>query len=91
MLVAGGLLAAAVLGSASAQEAPLIGAPVKDAAGRPVGVIEKVVYVDGRARQVQIRQGPALRTLPVDGLSLQGGAYVTVLSKAEFEALPVSD
>ena len=90
-LFAGSLVAAAALGVAVAQEAPPVGAAVKDVKGQAVGVIEKVVVVAGRPRQVQVRQGPVLRTLPIDGLYREGAAYVTVLSKAEFDALPASN
>lgn len=83
------LAAGFAFSGAVAQSAPPVGASVKDKNGLPLGVIEKVV-VDkaGAPYQVLVRQGRVLRPLPVDGLSLKGGAYVCVLSKAEFEILP---
>jgi hypothetical protein len=87
-VLAGGLIAAVAISSAFAQAAPSVGSPVKDAKGQAIGVIEKVVFAAGKPRQVQVRQGSVLRTLPVDGLTAQNGGYVTVLTKAEFEALP---
>lgn len=84
--------AAALAGSASAQAAPPVGATVKDKAGVPIGVVERVVSgADGRPYQVLIRQGAVLRPLLVEALSAKGGGYVTVLSKAEFEILPASE
>ena len=91
VLTAGAVLAAVTMGVAFAQDAPPVGATVKDSAGHTVGVIEKVVLVGNQPRQVQIRQGAVVRTLPIRGLTSRDGAYVIVLSKAEFDALPASN
>ncbi len=91
LILAAAVLSVALATAAVAQNAPTVGATVKDAKGQVLGVIEKVIVADGRPRQVQIRDGRALRTLPVDGLTSTGGVFVTVLTKAEFQALPVAE
>jgi len=88
LLLAVGAIAAVIATTASAQVAPAVGATVKDPTGKVLGVVEKVIVADGRPRQIQVRDGGALRTLPVAGLTADGAAFVTVLSKAEFDALP---
>lgn len=91
------LLAAAVAvglyaAPAAAQAVPPVGAIVKDKAGLTIGVVERVVLgQDGRPYQLMIRQGPVLRPLLIEAISAKGGAYVTVLSKAEFEILPTAE
>ena len=91
LLIAAGLIAAALTTAAVAQAPPTVGAVVKDSKGQVLGVVERVIVADGRARQVQVRDGRTVRTLPVDGLTADGAAYVTVLTKAEFQALPASE
>ena len=72
--------------------APRIGAKVRDSKGATVGVVERVIAgPDGRPRQVLVRVGRIARTLPVDGLAPSADAYVSVLSRAELEALPPSE
>lgn len=90
LLLAAGAIAAAMATAAAAQ-APSVGAVVKDAKGQVLGVVEKVIVADGKPRQIQIRDGRVLRTLPVDGLTTDGTVFVTVLTKAEFDALPSAD
>lgn len=79
----------ALAGAASAQATPSVGAAVRDVGGKTLGVIEKVVMENGAPRQVQIRDGRVLRTVPVRGLVAKDGGFVLVISKAEFLALPV--
>lgn len=89
--VAAAGLGLALAGAALAQVAPTVGAVIKDPEGKALGVIEKVVPETGAPRQVLVRDGRVLRTLPIRGLTQKDGGFVTVLSKAEFMALPVSD
>ena len=77
---------------ALAQEAPPIGAKVKDDKGKPIGEVEKIVQgPDGKPRQVLIRVDRVLRTLTVESLTRKGNDYISVLSRAEVAALPPSD
>jgi hypothetical protein len=72
--------------------APAPGQKVKDAKGATVGQVEKIINdADGRPRQVLVRVTRVLRVLPVDALTRSGDAYVTVLSRAELEALPPAE
>lgn len=87
-LVAAGV-GLALAGAVAAQTTPTVGAVVHDSDGKPVGVIEKVVVQDGAPRQVQVRDGRVLRTLPIRGLIEKDGGLFLLLSKAEFLALPV--
>jgi hypothetical protein len=94
VLAAAGLVAAvlALHGAAMAQAVPAVGAAVKDKNGVSLGVVERVVNgPDGRPYQVLVRQGQVLRPLLVEGLEQKSGAFVTVLTRAEFEILPVAD
>ncbi len=69
-----------------------IGSVIKDAKGQALGVVERLVgLAGGPPTQVQIRDGSVLRTLPIKGLTPEGGAYMTVLTRAEFQALPPAD
>jgi len=88
-------------GAAMAQPAPaaapaaLVGKPVRDADGKVLGVIEKVITgADGRIRQIQVRtrKGPSsiLRTLPFASLKAEGDGFVSVLTQAEYNAIPAS-
>jgi hypothetical protein len=95
--VAAGGVASAVLAQPAAASAPasVAGKPLRDETGKTLGVIEKVITsADGRIRQVQVRtrKGPvsALRTLPFGTLRFESDGYVTVLSQAEYEAIPAS-
>lgn len=92
VLAVAALAAFALHAPASAQTAPRVGAVVKDVKGVVIGPVERVINgPDGKPRQVLIRGGRVLRPLPVDGLVLQDGAYVTPLTKAEFEILQASE
>lgn len=72
--------------------APQPGQKLKDAKGATLGQIEKIISdADGRPRQVLVRVTRVLRVLPIDALTRSGDAYVTVLSRAELEALPAAD
>jgi hypothetical protein len=65
---------------------------LKDPQGAILGQIERVISdADGRPRQVLVRVARVLRALPIDALTASGDAYVTVLSRAELEALPPAD
>jgi hypothetical protein len=90
-ILAAGAASAAMLTSALAQTAPPVGAPVKDSKGAPVGVVDKIVYVDGKPRQVLIREGSVVRTLPINGVIAKDGGYAIELTKAEFQILPPAD
>ncbi len=73
----------------AAEPGPQPGEKVKDAQGVVAGPIERIVVdADGHPRQVEVRIGGLLRVLPVAALSRSGDAYVTVLSRAELDALP---
>lgn len=79
----------------AAAPASVAGKALRDETGKTLGVIEKVITsADGRIRQVQVRtrKGPvsALRTLPFTTLRFEADGYVTVLSQAEYEAIPPS-
>jgi hypothetical protein len=79
----------------AAAPAALVGKPVRDADGKTLGVIEKVITAaDGRIRQIQVRtrRGPVsiLRTLPFASLKADGDGFVSVLTQAEYEAIPAS-
>ena len=79
----------------AAAPAALVGKPVRDVDGKTLGAIEKVITAaDGRIRQVQVRtrKGPvsALRTLPFGSLKADSDGFVSVLSQAEFDAIPAS-
>jgi hypothetical protein len=80
------------LGQAAVHAAPPVGAKVKDDKGKAIGQVEKIIPgPDGQPRQVLVRVDRILRTLPVEALTPAGGAYVSVLSRAEVAALPPSD
>jgi len=69
-----------------------VGQKLRDEKGSALGEIEKVVSdANGRQRQVLVRVAGVLRPLPLDSLTRSGDAYVTVLSRAELEALPAAD
>jgi hypothetical protein len=88
------LAAAAILGPAlaRAQTPPPVGAEVRDAKGKPVGKVEKIILgADGRPKQVLVRVERVLRALPVEALQRSGDAYVAVLNLAEIAALPPAD
>ena len=69
--------------------APPVGARVVDSKGKPVGRVERVIAgPDGQPQQVLVRVDRVLRTLPVDALTPSGGAYASVLTRAEIAALP---
>ncbi len=77
---------------APAAEAPQPGQKLKDAGGVTLGQIEKIISdADGRPRQVLVRVTRVLRVLPIDALTRSGDGYVTVLTRAELEALPAAD
>jgi hypothetical protein len=100
------VLAAALVGGAAplgaqaqpvpaAAPAALVGKPVRGADGKTLGVIEKVITAaDGRIRQIQVRtrRGPVsiLRTLPFASLKAEGDGFVSVLTQAEYDAIPAS-
>jgi hypothetical protein len=70
-------------------ELPRAGEKLKDAKGAVLGQIERVVSdADGHPRQVLVRVARVLHVLPIEALTRSGDAYVTVLSRAELEALP---
>ncbi len=72
--------------------APAPGQKLKDSKGVTVGQVEKVIADgDGRPRQVLVRVTRVLRVLPVDALTRSGDGYVTVLTRAELEALPPAE
>jgi enterochelin esterase-like enzyme len=72
-------------------ELPRTGEKLKDAKGAVLGHIERVVSdAGGRPRQVLVRVARVLHVLPIDALTRSGDAYVTVLSRAELEALPAT-
>ena len=88
------LLLAVAPALALGQPAPhgLVGALVKDAKGKPVGHIERVINgPDGKPAQVLVRVDRVLRTLPAEAMTPSGQDYVSVLSRAEIAALPPSD
>lgn len=94
-LLAGVLMAAPVQPAAHAQpapaDAPRVGEKLRDAKGLLLGQIERVIPdADGRPRQVLVRVTRVLRVLPMDGLTPSRDGYVTVLTRAELEALPAS-
>ena len=78
--------------AALAQDAPPIGAKVKDDKGKAVGQVEKIITGrDGKPKQVLVRVDRVLRALPVEALTPSGGQYVSVLSRTELAALPPAD
>jgi hypothetical protein len=82
----------AFAGARAQSAVPPVGATVKDVKGLNIGTVERVVLGrDGAPRQVLVRGGRVLRPLPIDGLAFKDGAYVTPLSKAEFEILQPSE
>ena len=89
------LMAACVATASWAQTSvapPQIGQKLKDSKGAVVGEVEKIIAdTDGRPRQVLVRVMRVLRALPLDSLVRIGDSYVTVLSRAELEALPSAD
>ncbi|HVY34549.1 MAG TPA: hypothetical protein VG960_09005 [Caulobacteraceae bacterium] len=90
LLIAAG--AATATGAQTPAAPPQVGQKLKDSKGAVVGEVEKVIAdADGRPRQVLIRVTRVLRVLPLDSLVRSGDGYVTVLSRAELEALPPAD
>ncbi len=76
----------------SAPGGPRPGQALKDAAGATLGRIEKIIVdAAGRPRQALVRVTRVLRVLPLDALTRSGDTYVTVLSRAELEALPQAE
>ncbi len=91
-LAAGAALLMTSSALAQAAAPVFVGAALKDQKGAVLGHIEKVVPdAAGRPRQVLVRIARVLRTLPINALAASGDAYVTVLTRAEVEALPPSD
>ena len=88
-------LAVALASAAAAQDGsgPHTGQKLKDGRGQVLGQIERVITDpgSGQPRQVLVRVQHVLHVLPVDGLTRSGDGYVTVLSKAELEALPAAE
>jgi hypothetical protein len=75
----------------AADPGPQVGEKIKDSSGAVAGPIEKVVVdAQGRPRQILVRIAGQLRVLPIAALSRSGDAYVSVLSRAELDALPTS-
>ncbi len=73
-------------------DGPHAGQKIKDGKGNVLGQIERVIADPaGQPRQVVVRVQRVAHVLPVDALSRSGDAYVTVLSKAEIEALPAAE
>lgn len=78
-----------------AAPAALAGKLVRDADGKTLGTIEKAITnAKGDIRQVLVRtkKGPSsiLRALPFSSLKAEGDGFVTVLTQAEYEAIPAS-
>lgn len=72
--------------------ARLIGVEIRDAKGKAVGRVERVISgPDGRPVQALVRVDRILRTLPVEALAPSNDGYTSVLSRAEIAALPPSD
>jgi hypothetical protein len=89
LTIALGLGALTPFGAQAADPGPQVGEKVKDAQGKVAGPIERVVFdADNRPRQVEVRVGGMLRVLPIAALSRAGDTYVSVLSRAEIDALP---
>ena len=88
-------LASTLLAAAPAlaqADGPHAGQKLKDGKGNVLGQIERVIADPaGQPRQVVVRVQRVAHVLPVDALSRSGDAYVTVLSKAEIEALPAAE
>lgn len=81
--------------SASSAADALIGKAVISSDGKTLGVVERAITTaDGRVRQVLVRtrKGSAtiLRTLPFGSLSQGEKGLTTVLSEAEYVAIPPS-
>jgi hypothetical protein len=77
---------------ALAQAAPTVGAEVRDAKGKAVGHIERVIMgPGGQPVQVLVRVDRVLRTLPVEALTPHDKDFVSVLNRVEIVALPPSD
>jgi hypothetical protein len=92
LALAGPRIALAQASVAAPDPQPRVGAKVRDSRGDVAGTIERVIAgPDGRPRQILVRVGRILRTLPVDGLTPSRGGFASVLSRAELDSLPPSE